>query len=225
MPILELINKDFRDCEIPKGLVITDPPYNIGYKYNLYKDNLSEKEYIELISKIPTPCVLFHFPEETINIFSKAMSVKCEEVVAWTYSTRTKKHHRLITWWGCKPDFSKVKEPYAPYTLKDPRNQHKLKDGRDLKDVWNIQYVKGGGRPKKDGTPATNKEKTDHPCQIPEEVIKRIILTTATEGQVIIDPFAGSGTTNKVAYELGYDSYGYEIDPKYYEIMKQRINR
>lgn len=219
----ELINKDFRECVIPQGLVITDPPYNQGYKYNEYLDSVPEEDYINLLSKIPKPCVLIHYPEETINILPKAMGMKCEEVVSWTYSTRRKKHHRLISWWGCRPDFSKVKEPYAEATLKDKRNQHKLKDGRDLKDYWHIQFIKGGGRPRSDGTPAVNREKTDHPCQIPEEIIRRIILTTAKENEIIIDPFAGSGTTSKVAKKLGYSSYSYEIDTLYYEIMKKRV--
>ena len=67
----EIINRDFRDCIIPKGLTITDPPYNQGYSYNKYKDRISEEEYIKLLSKIPTPCVIIHYPEETINLLPK----------------------------------------------------------------------------------------------------------------------------------------------------------
>ena len=55
----EIINKDFRECEIPGGLVITDPPYNQGYSYNQYKDRMSEDEYVELLSKIPTHLLTF----------------------------------------------------------------------------------------------------------------------------------------------------------------------
>ncbi len=79
----EIINGDYRDYEIPKGIVITDPPYNQGYKYNDYKDRLSEEGYVELLSKIPTPCVIIHYPEETINILPKAIKDKCEQVVCW----------------------------------------------------------------------------------------------------------------------------------------------
>lgn len=210
--LIELINGNFTDYNIPNGIVITDPPYNQGYKYNSYKDSLGMEEYIKLLSKIPTPCVIIHYPEQTINLLPKCFNVDCEEVVSWTYSTRTKKHHRLISWWGCKPDFSLVKEPYADATIKDKRNQHKLKEGRDLKDVWNIPYVNN-----------MNKEKTEHPCQIPEEVIKRIILTTVPKGTLIIDPFGGSGTTAKVAKDLDYDCLIYEIDKTYCEIIKKRI--
>ena len=65
-----------------------------------------------------------------------------------------------------------------------------------------------------------SKEKTIHPCQIPEEVIRRIILTTAKENELIIDPFAGSGTTLKVAKNLGFNYLGFEIDKQYIEKAK-----
>jgi len=57
MAKFENINKDFRECELPKGLVITDPPYNQGYAYNEYRDRMSEEDYIALLAKIPSPCV------------------------------------------------------------------------------------------------------------------------------------------------------------------------
>ena len=43
--MISIINKDFRDCIVPKGLTITDPPYNQGYHYNGYKDRISEDDY------------------------------------------------------------------------------------------------------------------------------------------------------------------------------------
>lgn len=61
-------------------------------------------------------------------------------------------------------------------------------------------------------------------CQIPEEIIKRIIIITAKPQDTIIDVFAGSGTTNKVALELGFDTIAYEIDKTYINIIKERTN-
>lgn len=210
----EIINRDFRDCIIPKGLTITDPPYNQGYSYNKYKDRISEEEYIELLSKIPTPCVIIHYPEETINLLPKAIKEKCEQVVCWTYNSNTAKQSRLISWWGCKPDFNKVKQPYK--NLNDKRIKEAIakgKKGAKLYDWWNINQVKN-----------VSKEKTQHPCQIPEEIINKIIRTTAKEDETIIDVFAGSGTTAYVAKRLGYDSISYEIDKKYCDIIKARVD-
>ena len=211
--MIEIIHGDFRDYKIPSGLVITDPPYNQGYGYNQYEDRMSEEEYIELLSHIPVPCVIIHYPEETINLLPRALKVKCEQVVCWVYNSNTGKQSRLISWWGCKPDFRKVRQPYK--NLTDKRIQERIKNGKTgakLYDWWEINQVKN-----------VSKEKTDHPCQIPEEVIRRIIKITAEPGQVIIDVFGGSGTTSKVADELGYDTISYDIDSHYCEIMNNRI--
>jgi DNA modification methylase len=174
---------------------------------------MSEEQYIDLLSKIPTPCVIIHYPEETINLLPKAFKVKCEQVVCWVYNSNTGKQSRLISWWGCKPDFNKVRQPYK--NLKDKRIQQRIADGKEgakLYDWWEINQVKN-----------VSKEKTEHPCQIPEEVIERIIKITAKEGDLIIDVFGGSGTTSKVANDLGYDTISYDVDNFYCEIMKKRI--
>jgi DNA modification methylase len=211
--MVEIINNDFRDCEIPEGLTITDPPYNQKYNYNTYSDNLSTKEYIDLLSKIPLPCVVIHYPEETINLLPNAFKTNCQQVVCWVYNSNTGKQSRLISWWGCKPDFSKVRQPYK--NLNDKRIQKRIENGfvgSKLYDWWEINQVKN-----------VSKEKTNHPCQIPEELIEKIILTTAKPNQLIIDTFAGSGTTGKVANDLGHDSMLFEIDEKYCQIIKNRI--
>ena len=211
--LVSIANDDFRNYKLANGLIITDPPYNQNYHYSTYKDNLSENDYIELLSKIPTPCVIIHYPEETINILPKAIKGKCEQVVTWVYNSNTGKQSRLISWWGCKPDFSKMRQPYK--NINDKRILKRIaqgKNGAKLYDWWQVEQVKN-----------VSKTKTAHPCQIPEEIIKRINLTTAKENQLIIDPFAGSGTTLVVAKKLGFRSVGYEIDPSYFDIMVKRI--
>ena len=213
--MIDIINKDFRKCKIPNGLIITDPPYNQGYSYNKYRDRISEKEYIKLLSKIPTPCVIIHYPEETINILPKAIKSKCEQVVCWVYNSNTGKQSRLISWWGCKPDFNKVKQPYK--NLDDKRIQQRIKEGKigsKLYDWCNINQVKN-----------VIEEKTEHPCQIPEELVQKIILTTAKKDDTIIDVFAGSGTTGMAAKNLGYKSILYEIDENYCDIIKKRTQQ
>ena len=212
--MIELINGDFRNYNIPEGIVITDPPYNQDYYYNEYRDKINENEYILLLSKIPTPCIIIHYPEETINLLPKAINKKCEQVVSWVYNSNTGKQSRLISWWGCKPDFSRVLQPYK--NLDDKRIRNKIENGilgGSLYDWWKINQVKNVG-----------KEKSKHPCQIPEKIIRNIILTTVDKNETIIDVFGGSGTTNKVALELGYNSIYYEIDKKYYNIAKERID-
>jgi site-specific DNA-methyltransferase (adenine-specific) len=207
-----IINDDFRNYKYPDGLTITDPPYNQSYKYSSYKDNLKLDEYIELLKSIKTPCVIIHYPEETINILSKCFN-NCEQVVTWVYNSNTGKQSRTISWWGCKPDFNKFTQPYKnPNDKRVKKLIESGKTGAKLYDWWEINQVKN-----------VSKEKTEHPCQIPEEIIKRIILTTAKKDELIIDPFAGSGTTLKIAKELGYDYLGYEIDENYIRIIQNRL--
>jgi DNA modification methylase len=208
----KIINADFREFDYPKGITITDPPYNQGYHYKDYKDKLNENDYVDLLSSIKKPCVIIHYPEETINLLSLSIG-KCEQIVSWVYNSNTGKQHRLISWWGCKPDFSKVTQPYKnPNDKRVKKLIESGKTGAKLYDWWEIQQVKN-----------VSKEKTSHPCQIPEEVIRRIILTTVNKNELIIDPFAGSGTTLKVAKDLGYNYIGYEIDEGYCEIIKKRL--
>ena len=155
--MIKIYNSDFRDCKIEKGLTITDPPYNQGYHYNNYKDRINEEKYVSLLSKIPKPCVIIHYPEETINLLPEAMGVNCEQVVCWVYNSNTGKQSRLISWWGCKPDFSKVLQPYK--NLEDKRIQKRISEGKlgsKLYDWWEINQVKN-----------VSNQKWNHPCQIP----------------------------------------------------------
>jgi DNA modification methylase len=174
---------------------------------------MSEEDYIKLLSQIPRPCVIIHYPEETINLLPKVFKEKCEQVVCWVYNSNTGKQSRLISWWGCKPDFRKVRQEYK--NPNDKRIQKRIAEGKTgakLYDWWEINQVKN-----------VSKEKTGHPCQIPEAIIERIILTTAEPKQLIIDPFGGSGTTAKVAQNLGFDSLCFEIDKEYCDIIQQRM--
>jgi len=93
-------------------ITITDPPYNQKYHYKNYKDQLSNIDYIELLSNIKPPCVIIHYPEETINTLPLAIKSNCDDVLTWVYNGNTFKNTRLISFWGCKPDLNKVKQPY-----------------------------------------------------------------------------------------------------------------
>ena len=69
-----------------------------------------------------------------------------------------------------------------------------------------------------------SKEKTAHPCQMPVEVM-RLLVGILPEGSVVIDPFAGSGTTLVAADELGYASYGVEMDEACCDIISDRTRQ
>ena len=192
-------------------LLVSDPPYNQGYHYSGYHDDLSEDEYKGLLRSVfaGRKSVIIHYPEETINYLSQLG--KCEEVVAWVYNSNTAKQHRSITWWNCKPNFRKLGQDYK--NPNDKRIAKRISEGKRarLYDWWEINQVKNVSKD------------FNHPCPIPLEIARRIILLTTKRGDTICDPFMGSGTTGVVCKELGRHFIGIEIDKDYFEVAKRRI--
>ena len=214
----KIYNIDFReglkliDEEI--GLIATDPPYNINFKYDTYSDDLTEDEYIELLCEFRNyPLAIIHYPEETMKYFVPSLGIP-DEVVAWCYNSNISRQFRLINFYNCKVDFNKVKQPYK--NPNDKRIRKRIENGSKgtrLYDWFNdIQLVKN-----------VSKEKTEHPCQVPVELMERIILLTTNEGDLVVDPFIGSGTTAIACINTNRRFIGFEIDEKYFRIANDRI--
>jgi len=70
-----------------------------------------------------------------------------------------------------------------------------------------------------------NTRRDAHPCQLPEPLLERLILMTTHEGDVVMDPFIGAGTTALAAKRLGRDYIGIDIDPKYKKIVADKIKK
>lgn len=195
---------------LPVGLTVTDPPYNVGYHYKTYADNLTVADYQSLLlATCPPPCVLVHYAEDLCAL-SWTLEDIPNRIVAWVYPSNTARQWRGIAWWGCGPDFSKDTQPYR--NLNDKRIQERMANGKSARiyDWWEINQVKN-----------VSAEKTEHPCQIPEAVMTRIIKIT--DGDLIIDPFMGSGTTLIAARRLSRKSIGIDIDESYCELAAKRI--
>lgn len=194
-----------------ESVVVTDPPFNIGFSYDTYRDALSDPDYQEPLRRAcPVPAVIVHYPEDMF-VVSMALGELPEKCVAWIYNANTARQWRMVCWFGCEPDFSRIKQPYK--NPSDKRIQALIRqgsNGRSLYDWWEIQQVRN-----------VLKEKTAHPCQMPLEVMRRIIAITP--GDTILDPFMGSGTTGVAAIQLGRKFMGIEIDPHYFAIAHKRI--
>jgi DNA modification methylase len=204
-----IIVGDFRDyLDMPEwqdALVVSDPPYNQGYHYDQYRDRLHEDAYADLLRAafFGRRCVVIHYPEETVNVLGPILG-QCDEVVSWVYPSNTAKQSRLVTWWNCKPDMSRVGQPYK--NQDDRRIIERIKQGKmaRLYDWWEINQVKN-----------VSKAGNPHPCPIPYELARRIILTTTDEGETVIDPFCGSGTVLQAAMDAGRNALGFDVDAKY----------
>lgn len=100
MKDIELYNCDCLDLiksgnlDNKKICIVTDPPFNIGYHYNTYKDNLDEEEYYEFISEVLNlrncPFVIIHYPESLYKISFQTGHFP-EKVVSWVYNSNTAK--------------------------------------------------------------------------------------------------------------------------------------
>lgn len=219
VPDIHFINGDFRENldyirHLSNVIIVTDPPFNIGYHYGEYKDSMNESEYYAMLSELVKcfPCVFIHYPESLYRLSVESGEVP-NKVVSWVYNSNTAKQHRDIAFYKVNPDFNKVKQPYK--NPEDKRIQERINrgiQGGRLYDWWNINQVKN-----------VSKDKTLHPCQMPIEVMKNIVAMLPKDS-TIVDTFMGSGTTAQACIDLGYDFIGCEIDTQYFEIAKKRIN-
>ena len=215
----DYINKVIQgDClevmkDIPNNnsfLIITDPPYNIGIKYENGKDDLTEHEYSKMFNLFKGYRSIFiHYPEDTIKYICPSLGIP-REIVSWVYNSNLPKQHRLISWFNCNPNFKKILQPYKNPTVSKIKNR--ISQGTPIYDWWNINLVKN-----------TSKEKVKYKNQIPEEIIYRIIKTTAVKDNIIIDPYCGTGTTCAVAKKLGFNYIGIDKSPISIKLSRERL--
>ena len=211
-----IINRDFRECidiDWEDALIVSDPPYNQNYHYNEYSDTLEQESYENLLIAAfkGRKAVIIHYPEESINLLPRLLG-RCQEVVSWVYPSNTRKQHRLVTWWNCKPDFTKLGQAYK--NPQDKRIAARIEQGKmaRLYDWWEINQVKN-----------VSKGNNPHPCPIPYELAYRLIAITSMQNDTIIDPFAGSWTIIKAAYDLERKAKGYEVDKSYAEYANETL--
>ncbi len=106
------------------------------------------------------------------------------------------------------------------YELLKELNPEKRLDGKSkqMRDVWSLPLCQGKERIKGEHGKAL------HPTQKPEELLKRIILGFSNKGDIILDPFAGSGTTPFIAKKYDRRYIAIEKEKKYFEIIVKRIS-
>jgi len=118
----------------------------------------------------------------------------------------TNAHETLI--WASKSEKSKYTFNY--------RAMKTLNDELQMRSDWVMPICGGQERLKRNGTKA-------HPTQKPEALLYRVMLATTNKGDVVLDPFFGTGTTGAVAKRLGRDWIGCEREDDYIEVAEERI--
>lgn len=201
-------------AELPdNSVIVTDPPFNIGYKYSTYKDKKEEQEYYGWLYNIikDRPSVIIHYPEALYRLAIEMNKVP-SRVLSWVYNSNTARQHRDIAYFDVSPIMRQVRQPYK--NPNDKRIKERVKNGCDgaaLYDWFEINQVKN-----------VSKKHIKHPCVMPVEVMKNVI-GVLPDDSIVVDPFMGSGTTCVAALLLGYKFIGIEMDRNYHDIAVKRV--
>ncbi|MBE7636051.1 site-specific DNA-methyltransferase [Sneathiella sp. P13V-1] len=212
-------------------LIIADPPYNLGKNYGNNIDLKERAEYqtftrawLEEARRILKPggslfCFMgVKFIARLYVTLEEELELTPQGWITWHYTQGIGRkrgfspRHEDILW------FSKGEE--ATFNLDDvriPQKYYRKRNnmaGANPGDVWQFSHVHYCAA-----------ERQPHPTQKPEALIERIIMAASNAGDVVLDPFMGSGTTNRVAKILGRHSIGFDINPDYLEMSKTRLDQ
>ena len=220
---------------LPKvDLIFADPPFNIGYKYDQYEDTKEYHEYRQWTDQWMRACV--NVLEDTgsmwvaigdeyaaeIRLIGRRLGLTLRNWVIWHYTfgqaTKSKfaRSHTHLFYWTKDPKWftfndMAVRIPSARQTTyADKRANPK---GKIPDDVWSFSRVCG----------TFNERVQWHPCQMPEKVLERIIAVSSNRGDLVVDPFSGSGTTCCVAARLGRRYFGVDISADYVKYSRKRL--
>lgn len=99
--------------EYEHPIIVTDPPFNIGYHYRTYSDRMNDNEYFTSLAQIfnEYPSVVIHYPE-ALHRLTLEMGCAPNRVVSWVYPSNTQRQHRDIAFYGLDPNFTLVRRPY-----------------------------------------------------------------------------------------------------------------
>ncbi len=134
------------------------------------------------------------------------------------FSTRSERWVYLVKPGVLKGGRGRPKNIAPTFNLEDVRVPCQSADkrnnpaGANPADIWAFTQVHG-----------TAKERTDHPCPFPQAMIERIVLACSNPGDVVLDPFGGSGTTGAAALAHGRSTVMIEREPTYWPIIEKRL--
>lgn len=217
-------------------LVFADPPFNIGYQYDQYDDTLKKDKYLHWTRDWMAACVSVLKPHGSfyiaigdeyaahIRLIGEDLGLCLRNWIIWHYTfgqqtkakfarshahifyfVKDEKSHTFNDW--------KIRLPSDRQLLYNDKRANAT--GKMPDDVWNT-YSRVCG---------TFKERQGwHPCQMPELLLARIVAVSSKPGDLVLDPFSGSGTTAAAAVQLGRDFCGIDISENYVENCQKRLH-
>ena len=218
-------------------VTFADPPFNLKKKYNSYHDKQAVEEYLSWCKQ---------WLHEMVRITKPTGSIFVHNIPKWliyfgSYLNEVAIFRHWISWNAMGSPLGKTLLPNhygilyyvksKDFKFYDIRMMHKrcrkchyiLQDyggkknqlhqfGPLISDVWtDIHRIRH------------KKRRDEHPCQLPIHLLERLLLMTTDEGDIVLDPFIGTGTTAIAAKRLGRKFIGIDIDSKYVVITKKKL--
>jgi len=244
---VEVLTKEIDENSI--ALVFADPPYNLSgngltwkgnktggdwYMVNEEWDKMTAPEYIQFTRKwigacypvlkengsIYISCTYHNISEVMITL--KQLGFKIKNIITWHKTNAMPNMTRRVFTHSTEFVVWAIKGKHWIFNYEELRkiNPERQADGalKQMRDVWSLPLVQGKER---------LHDKTGralHPTQKPEELLRRIILASSDKGDIVLDPFLGSGTTAVVAKSLGRKWIGIEKSEKYVVLAKSRTD-
>ena len=226
-------------------LIVTSPPYNLGKKY---EKRTSLEYYIEEQAACIAEAIRLLHPSGSIcwqlgnyvdngEVFPldivlydlfKNYGLQLRNRIVWTFghglhcTKRLSGRHETILWFTKTEDYVFNLDPVripSKYpkkkSFKGPRKGELSGNplGKNPSDVWDIPNVK-----------SNHVEKSDHPCQFPVGLVERLVLALTNEGESVLDPYIGVGSTAIAALKHGRSAYGCDLDQGYIDTAWERIH-
>ncbi len=234
---------------LPDGmfkLIVTSPPYNLGKEY---ETRSPLDAYLKAQERVIRECVRLLHPKGSIcwqvgNYVNNGEIVPLDAVlyplfrnaglrlrnrIVWHFghglhsSKRLSGRYETINWWTKGDDYTWNLDPIR-VPSKYPQKRHfkgpKIGQlsgnpkGKNPSDVWEFPNVK-----------SNHVEKTIHPCQFPVELVERLVLSMTDEGDAVLDPYMGVGSTVIAALMHGRMAWGCDIVADYVEIARERVRQ
>lgn len=242
-------------AKLPAGVVdlaFADPPFNIGYDYDLYDDRRERDDYLawtrqwgQAVRRVlkPNGTLWVAIGDEyaaELKLLFQELGFYCRSWVIWYYTfgvncarNFSRSHTHLFHLVRDRNDFTfnedAIRVPSARQLVYADRRADAR--GRLPDNTWILrpQDVPDGFAADGDTwyfprVCGTFRERAGwHGCQMPEQLLGRIIRVSSHPGELVLDPFAGSGSTLVTAKKLGRRWLGFDISAKYVERIRARL--
>ena len=208
-------------------LIVTDPPYDVhvgieggSCAVNMGRSERFKNENVEGIKDFGSGYDIKTFGQEfvrimkNINIYFWRNKLQIPEYFDFYVKEQGCKFD-ILTWekTNCMPTYSNKYLTDTEYCLFFKKNAScHPQTYEDAKTHWVAPINQ------------VDKAKYEHPTIKPLNMIEKLVRNSSNEGELVFDPFMGSGTTGVACKKLNRNFIGTEIDPKYFEIAKNRIN-